>query len=144
MVDIGRLLLPYCYPFVTHRLYPTLRQPDHSSTFPFSSFTKIQGRSSEIIDLPNGKKFHPVNIFGGALFRKFPQISKHKVIWDGKSLKFIFEAHRFPDDLQLRAQLAELLLPYSVPFSVVYAKKMRPSASGKHQYLEISGTTTGD
>ena len=119
-----------------------LQQPEGNARYPFAWFGKIQGRGADVITLPNGKKFHPVNIFGGTLFRQFPQISKHKVIWDGHALKFVFEANDLTDSRSLQAQLEELLRPYEAPFSIEFTKKILPSASGKHKYVEIIAAAT--
>lgn len=114
-----------------------LREPVPGAKYPFTWFTKIQGRSSDIISLPNGKKFHPVSIFGGTSFREIPQITRHKVIWDGTTLKFIFEVQERPDKQAVSIKLGALLQPFEVPFSVEYTDRILPSANGKHTYLEI-------
>jgi len=114
-----------------------LNEPNQNSIYPFKWFRKIYGRSSEIITLPNGMKFHPVNIFGGTLFRKFPGIRKHKVIWNGKILKFMFEIHEFVDQIILKNELAELLKPYNVRFIIEFTKKIEPSKNGKYRFVEI-------
>lgn len=114
-----------------------LNEPGTDSKYPFSWFTRIMGRSSDIITLPNGMLFHPVNIFGGTTFRRFPEITKHKVIWDGDMVKFLFETDRPLDEAGLELKLYELLEPYEVPFRIEYTHKILPSQGGKFKYLEI-------
>lgn len=112
-------------------------EPDHNARYPFSWFKKIQGRNSDIITLPNGMKFHPVNIFGGTLFRKFTGITRHKVIWNGSKLIFVFEAQHFSENESLHNALNEMLEKYHVEFEVQLTSKISPSASGKYKYMEI-------
>ncbi|NVO08498.1 MAG: phenylacetate--CoA ligase family protein [Bacteroidales bacterium] len=118
-------------------LIDNLHLPKSDSKYPFIFFNKILGRNADIINLPNGKRFHPVNIFGGTLFRKFPEISKHKVIWNGKSLTLIFEVNGMFDDTQLKKQIDELLQCFDVPFSIEYTSALPPSSNGKYKYIEI-------
>lgn len=114
-----------------------LNPPDVDSKYAFSWFTRLMGRSSDIIKLPNGMLFHPVNIFGGTLFRKFPEIVKHKIIWNGEIVKFVFEISQPIDRAGLEAKLRELLKLYEVLFKVEFTQKILPSPSGKYKYLEI-------
>ena len=111
--------------------------PDEKSPYPFSYFNKIIGRSSDIINLPNGKYFHPVNIFGGTLFREFPGITRHKVIWDGMSLEFLFEAKQFDKFDKLNNAISKLIIPFDVPYSIKFTEKILPSTTGKYKYVEI-------
>lgn len=133
-------------PFIRYRvgdMIDGLSQPDDDSQYPFAHFKKVMGRKSDIILLPNGKRFHPVNIFGGTLFRRFPTISRHKVVWNGDSLKFVFERNEPLDDGKLNAELRELLAPYDVPFTIEYTFKIPVPPGGKHTYLEIEAKRTG-
>jgi len=114
-----------------------IHEPSPESKYPLGWFTKIYGRSSDIITLPNGMKFHPVNIVGGTLFREFPEITRHKVIWDGSVLKFIFETRSFKKSVQLENILTKTLSPYQVDFSIVYTDKIPPGENGKYNYMEI-------
>ncbi|MFW5803648.1 MAG: hypothetical protein ACOCWG_00285 [bacterium] len=114
-----------------------IMEPEENSRFPFRWFTKVYGRSSDVISLPNGMKFHPVNIFGGTLFRKFGGITRHKVIWNGSVLNFVFEANNFKKGHELKNALGELLQPYQIEFTTSFVDKIEPSKSGKYKYLEI-------
>ncbi len=128
-------------PLIRYRigdLVDELHEPEPEAEFPFTWFTRILGRSSEIITLPNGKRFHPVNIFGGTFFRNFPQVIKHKVVWDGEALKFFFEVRERPPAPEMEAGLKSLLQSFDVPFSVEYTHKILPSANGKFKYFEIA------
>jgi phenylacetate-CoA ligase len=114
-----------------------LHEPTLDDKYPLTWFTKIHGRNSDIITLPNGMKFHPVNIFGGTLFRTFKEIKKHKVIWNGAELQFVFEVNQFERQVELCNALQMLLSPYQVEFSIKYTDKILPSKSGKYKYMEI-------
>jgi phenylacetate-CoA ligase len=130
----------YGMPIIRYKIGDTideLKKPEPNAKYPFNSFKKLQGRSSDIITLPNGKKFHPVNIFGGTLFRTFKGISGHKVIWNGVTLKFVFESKNFEEKESMHSALNDLLNQYQVDFSIDYVEKIKPSESGKHKYMEI-------
>jgi len=131
----------YGMPFIRYKIgdmIDELHPPDPDSKYPFTWFSKIHGRNSDIITLPNGMKFHPVNIFGGTLFRQFEGITRHKVIWNGKVLQFIFEANNFNRINDLNNAIKSLLEPYQVEFSIEFTDKILPSASGKYKYVEIA------
>jgi phenylacetate-CoA ligase len=135
----------YLMPFIRYKLgdmIDNIYPPDAGSRYPFSSFNKIMGRSSEIIRLPNGMLFHPVNIFGGTLFREFPGITKHKVVWNGKSILFLFESEIITDQIRLEQMLEDLMRHYGVPFKTEFTKKILPNASGKFKYVELTDTRT--
>jgi phenylacetate-CoA ligase len=135
----------YSMPLIRYRtgdLIDELNLPSDNSGYPFSWFTKILGRSSDIIKLPNGKLFHPVNIFGGTLFREFPEISKHKVIWDGSTVKFLFETRDIPDKDVLTHKLEKLLEQYGIGFEIGFTHKIAPEPGGKFRYLEIVDKST--
>ncbi|MFW5793370.1 MAG: hypothetical protein ACOCWC_03730 [Bacteroidota bacterium] len=130
----------YGMPFIRYKIgdmIDDIHEPDPNDKYPYSWFTKIHGRSSDIITLPNGKKFHPVNIFGGTLFRKFPEITRHKVIWNGETLRFIFETTGFHKQDELTVLLRDLIKEYQVDFTMEFTEKILPSKSGKHKYMEI-------
>lgn len=130
----------YAMPLIRYKIgdmTDAILPPEQGAKYPFRWFTKIHGRNSDIITLPSGKKFHPVNIFGGTLFRRFKGISRHKVVWNGIKLHFIFEAQNFDEKEQLNIALSELLAPYEVKFTIEYTDKIMPSGSGKYRYMEI-------
>lgn len=130
----------YAMPMIRYKvgdMMDELNPPGADSKYPFSWFTRIIGRSSDIITLSNGMLFHPVNIFGGTTFRKFPEITKHKVIWDGYMVKFLFETDNPLDKAGLELKLNDLLKPYEVPFRIEYTQKILPSPGGKFKYVEI-------
>lgn len=130
----------YAMPLIRYKIgdmTDAILPPEQGAKYPFHWFTKIHGRSSDIITLPNGKKFHPVNIFGGTLFRSFTNINRHKVVWNGQVLHFIFEVSSFNQDKELRQALLALLQPFEVAFTVEYTKQILPSVGGKYKYFEI-------
>lgn len=130
----------YGMPLIRYKIgdmIDNIYEPDEKSTYPFSYFNKLVGRSSDIINLSNGKNFHPVNIFGGTFFREFPWILKHKVIWDGKELLFLFEVERRKNEEILYKRLTSLLSEYQVDFKIKYVDKISPSKNGKYKYVEI-------
>lgn len=113
-----------------------VRDPDENSKFPFRWFTKVYGRESDVITLPNGMKFHPVNIFGGTLFRQLGGIIKHKVIWTGEGFRFIFVVSSKYKKQEVFLALRNLLLPYGVDFTIEETENIIPSKSGKYKYFE--------
>lgn len=112
-------------------------EPDETCKMPFTYFNKLIGRSSEIIILPNGRRFHPVNIFGGTHFRKFKNINRHKVIWNGEKLTFVFEVTENFNDTELKLGIDMMLNDYNVNYRIQYTNKIQPSSSGKYKYMEI-------
>jgi len=104
---------------------------------PFSTFGRVDGRIADYIKLPNGKIIHPVNLLGGTFLRKFPQIKRHKVVWDGKLLRFELECNTPLQMDLLRAEIYGNLSPYAVDFEVLLKDKLLPGKSGKFRYIEI-------
>jgi phenylacetate-CoA ligase len=130
----------YAMPLIRYKIgdmTDAIQPPAPGAKYPFTWFTRIHGRNSDIITLPNGKKFHPVNIFGGTLFRNFDNIIRHKVVWNGQILHFIFEVSSFRQDEAIRHALSSLLQTYDVDFTVEYTQQILPSAGGKYKYFEI-------
>jgi phenylacetate-CoA ligase len=130
----------YGQPFIRYRLgdwVDGLFEPEKGARYPLAYFHRVMGRDSEIIRLPNGKRIHPIHMLGGRIFRNFPEITRHKVIWDGKSLKIVLEVTGPPDERELSRRLAETLRPYDVPFLIEYTDKLLPSLGGKYKYVEI-------
>jgi phenylacetate-CoA ligase len=130
----------YAMPLIRYKIGDMIDDVNPSSIknkYPFQWFGSVQGRSSDIITTPNGKKLHPVNIFGGTTFRKFPQITRHKVIWDGIKLKFVFESKESFDHDALYREIAKLLEGFDVLFEVTHTDKIYPSKSGKYKYVEF-------
>jgi len=127
-------------PLIRYRvgdLIDDLHPPDKNARLPFAYFRRVVGRNSEIIRLPNGLSLHPIQAFGGTLFRQYPAITRHRVVWDGKSLAFIFETAGPVPREELEQQLAEWIKPYGVPYAVEYAAKIGPSGGGKPGVFEI-------
>lgn len=130
----------YAMPLIRYKigdLIDNVFTPVPGSKYPFNWFNKINGRSSDIIGLPNGKKIHPVNIFGGTLFRKYKGIRRHKVIWDGKRFEFVFEADQTLNTEGLKNEIKNLVAPFDVDFMVTVTEKIMPSENGKYRYMEI-------
>jgi phenylacetate-CoA ligase len=127
-------------PLIRYRvgdLIDDLHAPEKDARLPFAFFRRVMGRNSEIIRLPNGLSLHPIQAFGGTLFRQYPAITRHRVVWDGKSLAFVFEtAGLFPRE-ELERQLAEWIRPYGAVYTVEYTPKIEPSADGKPGFFEI-------
>ncbi len=105
--------------------------------FKYRYFNKIVGRAADIVRLENGKVIQPLNLLGGTLFRRIGGIVKHRVIWNGRCLTFLFETEsRF--DLKGAHRLIGLeLQEYGVPHRIEVVQKLLPGASGKFKYFEI-------
>lgn len=130
----------YGMPFIRYKigdLIDELHEPNIKNPYPFHWFTGLKGRCSDIIVLPNGKKIHPVNIFGGTLFRKYDKISRHKVTWDGKQFEFIFETNSDVSEELLKKDIENIISPFNVDYVIRFTKKLDPSKSGKYKYFEI-------
>jgi len=130
----------YGQPFIRYRLgdlIDGLFEPEKGARYPLAYFRRVMGRDSEIIRLPNGKRLHPIHVFAGKIFHKFPEITRHRVIWDGKSLTIVLEVSGSTNERELDRQLIEVLRPYDVSFKIEYTAKLLPSPGGKYRYVEI-------
>jgi len=132
-------------PLIRYRvgdLIDGLQPAESGGRIPFTSFRRILGRNSDIIRLPNGLSLHPLQAFGGTLFRQYPAIARHRVVWDGSFLTFIFEtAGPFPRP-ELERQLAQWIRPYGASYTVEYTEKMGPSVAGRPGVFEIINRET--
>jgi phenylacetate-CoA ligase len=129
----------YYMPFIRYKvgdLIDDVQSASRENPLPFKYFTKIYGRTSDYVILPNGKKFYPVNIFGGTMFRKYPEIRRHKTIWDGEKIKFIFELDKSFDLTYLEAEIKKMLSEYEIKFEIEITEKILPDKSGKFSYFE--------
>jgi phenylacetate-CoA ligase len=102
----------------------------------FRSFERLIGRTANIIELGEGRMIHPVNLLGGTFFRKFLSLKKHKVIWDGRKMEFIFEVVQEADPEIIENKITEYLKDYHIPFSVTITDQILPDESGKYNYIE--------
>lgn len=110
---------------------------DDDNTIRYSYFKKIHGRSADIIDLGNGKFISPITLFGGTLFRDIGGIMKHKVVWNGKVLNFLFEVNsKFIKDMAQK-KIERELKPYHVIFKITIVDNLQPDKNGKFKYVEI-------
>lgn len=130
----------YAMPFMRYKIgdmVDGIYEPAPVAKYPFSYFKKIIGRSADIIYLPNGKMFHPVNIFGGTTFRQFKEITRHKVIWNGKLLKIMFETSDTNRKNEIEKVIGKILESFQVEYIIEYTDKIMPGKSGKYRYVEI-------
>lgn len=127
-------------PFIRYKVGDMIDGVKNGSSlnrYPFSYFTRIYGRTSDHIELPDGKKLFPVNMFGGTAFRKFKSIKRHKTIWDGEKIYFIFETDGNIDMILLENDIKNSLKDYTVDFEIQITDKLLPSESGKYRYFEV-------
>jgi phenylacetate-CoA ligase len=113
----------------------------------FSTFSNLEGRTANIIELPNGLKVHPVNLLGGTFFRKHLELRKHRVTWDGNELHLIFEVKGDHSVDGIRESMEEYLKPYGIPFRISFTARLESGSSGKYNYfenLELNKSPTGD
>lgn len=130
----------YYMPLIRYKIGDLIDQVHPGETgnpFPFSFFTKVYGRSSDHVVLSNGVKLFPVNIFGGTLYRKYPQVTRHRVTWNQQYLQFEFEANEPFDRNALEADIRTSLAGYPVDFKVRYTNRLLPGKSGKYQYFIV-------
>lgn len=133
ITDLDNRLMPflrYCPGDLADGIYPDEKQPH------LQYFNKLIGRVSDVITLTDGRKIHPVHVFGGTAFRRFPQISKHKVTWDGTVIRFYFEANDPPDQKALEELIISLLADYNLDYEIIMTSKLLPGKSGKFRYFE--------
>ncbi len=100
-------------------------------------FNQLIGRVSDVITLKDGRQIHPVHVFGGTAFRRFPQISKHKVTWDQQTLKFYFEVNEPIDQDALNSLILSLLADVNLEYEIILTSKLKPGPNGKFKYFEI-------
>lgn len=127
-------------PFIRYKPGDTidmLSTPGKEDKLPFMSFGRVDGRTSDYIRLPDGKIIHPVNLLGGTFLRKFPQIRKHKVTWNGRILNFIIEVSGPIEINELKKAISFNLQEYKIEFEVTIKDKLLPGPSGKYRYIEI-------
>lgn len=110
---------------------------ENDDSIKFDYFTKLHGRSSDIIRLPNGNNFYPVSIVGGTFFRQIRGLVKHKVIWNGKRLFFIFEINEHYDGDSAYKLVTDEYGKLEVPLMIKTTEKILPSIGGKFKYFEI-------
>lgn len=129
----------YGFPFIRYKigdLVSSIDNPSKNDLLPFRSFKNIYGRTAEIITLPNGKSIHPINMLGGTLFRYAGGIVKHKVVWTGEKLLFIFVTNNNYNKQSVSQLVENLLKPYEVDFEIIEVDNIPIPKSGKHLYFE--------
>ena len=130
-------------PFIRYKIGDVtdrLSKPDSSEYLPFDWFRKIDGRIADYIELPDGNVIHPINALGGTFLRKFQEIRKHRVIWDGAVLNFVLELSGSCDMGAVHNAIHENLSQYDVKFIITVKERLEPSAGGKFKYVEIIGS----
>jgi phenylacetate-CoA ligase len=130
----------YIMPFIRYKPGDTvdgLAEPTDTSRLPFASFGLLTGRTADYIRLPDGKVIHPVTLLGGTFLRRFPEIRRHRVIWDQQKLSFELEAAPGLDMEGVRRAIASALSGYAVEFEVSLEARLLPGANGKYRYIEI-------
>jgi phenylacetate-CoA ligase len=130
----------YAMPLIRYKigdLIDTIYEPALQEFPQFSRFKTVHGRSSEIIELPNGKKILPVNIVGGTLFRKIGKIKKHKVSWNGRILNFVFEVENGFDIQKAKRMIDDEFCTYDIKTEVTIIDKLNADKNGKFKYFEI-------
>lgn len=136
LTDLDNRIMPFIR-YKTGDIIDQLTPPNNLDNLPFSSFKKLGGRLADIITLPSGKMIHPVNTLGGTFLRKFPQIRKHRIIWNGHILKFEIECSDSIELLALEREIEENLADYKVDFIIEISDKILPGKSGKFRYVEF-------
>ncbi len=135
VTDLNNIYMPLVR-YKIGDLIDNVYSPSLSDKYPFQYFTKIYGRTADHIVLPDGKKIFPVNIFGGTLYRKYNSVTRHKTVWDGNKLVFIFEINGNIDLISLENDIKMSLNQYNISFEIKTTEKLLPSASGKFKYFE--------
>ncbi len=136
VTDLNNMTMPLIR-YKLGDLIEELHEGNDNNPFSFKFFKKVVGRSIDIINLGNGRKILPVSLVGGTFMRKFEAIKRHKVVWNGSFLNFIFETNSDVDLNTLRSMIKKTLQPYDVEFKIKLVDKIMPSRNGKFKYFEI-------
>lgn len=126
-------------PLIRYRigdLIDSISEPNVNDAIQFSSFNKVLGRESDMIELPNGKKILPVNIVGGTSFRKIGGILKHKVVWKKDEVIFYFETNNEFSIEKANELLKNEFNEINIPIKVEIVEKLLPDKNGKYKYFE--------
>ncbi len=102
-------------------------------------FRNLQGRTTELVSLPNGQIISPVSIFGGTAFRKVANFIRHQTIWNGKYFIFIFEVTaNFSDGDKniLESIIKDMLKNYNITFKLKLTTDIAEPDS-KFHYFKI-------
>ncbi len=111
---------------------------DGTGAIKFDFFTNVNGRGSDIIELGNGRAISAVTLVGGTAIREIDGIVKHKVIWDGECLHFIFETNEHFNLSLARQKVQESISEYKndIKFTIEPVKQILPGKTGKFKYFE--------
>jgi phenylacetate-CoA ligase len=135
VTDLDNKLIPLIR-YKVGDLIDEVKKPSSKNGINLSYFTKIYGRSVDLIYLPNGRVISPINMLAGTLFRKIGGIDKHKVMWDGNRLvfKFVINSNYSPN--KTFDEINEYLKGYEVPFTIEVVSDILPDKNGKYKYFE--------
>jgi phenylacetate-CoA ligase len=128
----------YYFPFIRYKNGDRISPPQKAisnSTYPFSTFNELQGRSTDYIVLASGQKIFPITLLGGTLFRRSGKVRRHRVKWNGQQLQITIEADDASIKKEIETKLAAYLRAYNVPFKVEVVRYISPLPSGKYQYF---------
>jgi len=135
VTDLDNKLLPMIR-YKVGDLIDNINSSKKDDVYPFDYFTQIQGRTVDLINLPNGKILSPINLFGGTLFRTIGGIEKHKVIWNKKKLIFQFVVDKNYSHNKANCEISEYLKGYNVDFKIEIVDNILPDKNGKYKYFE--------
>lgn len=127
-------------PFIRYKvgdLIDGIYENNESEELRYNYFNNIMGRSTDLIELGKGLKISPVTVFGGTLFRNLKGIKKHKVIWNGIIVKFLFEIGPDFNLSKTKNILRNDLKKYGIEFEIKTTKKILPDKNGKYKYFEM-------
>ncbi len=135
VTDLDNTFLPMIR-YKVGDLIDEIKPPQSDDIYSFDNFTRIEGRTVDLITLPNGKTLSPINLLAGTLFRKIGGIVKHKVLWDGKKLYFQFVIDDSFDHKKAYFEISDHLKDYGVEFEMVKVDDLFPDKNGKYKYFE--------
>lgn len=132
----------FVMPFIRYEVGDMVGQPVHTKTcacgLKSTFFRGINGRTSELVNFPNGMVVSPVTVFGGAAFRAVRNFRKHQTIWNGKYLIFTFEVtddFTDTDKMKLESIIEGLVQRYSVDFRLRITREI-PNNGVKFNYFK--------
>ncbi|HLP57713.1 MAG TPA: hypothetical protein VK186_02740 [Candidatus Deferrimicrobium sp.] len=137
VTDLDNRVMPYIR-YKPGDFIDPIQANDVPGNIKYDFFTKVNGRCSDILELRNGRKIAAVTLVGGTALREIPGIMKHKVIWDGDCLHFVFETDAHFNPVLATQKVRESIGAYEhdLKFKIEPVKHILPDKTGKFKYFE--------
>ena len=139
---VGTALHSYAMPFIRYRLGDlVVRGPAPCLCgAPFSTLLSIEGRTLDMIRLPDGRSIHPYAVFG-PLVESVPWVRRFQVIQEGADsfrVKIVTRTETGPDALDRMAGAIREALGSKVQVETELTDQLPPGRSGKfHPFVSL-------